>query len=58
MKNSRIRFLACFDQTLLSNYNTYFHTHQIVDYVRSEFQVTYTVAGMNKWLDHNGFSYK
>ncbi|TVO30471.1 helix-turn-helix domain-containing protein, partial [Vibrio algivorus] len=25
--------------------NTYFHTHQIVDYVQSEFQVTYTVAG-------------
>ncbi|MGO3686438.1 MAG: IS630 family transposase [Proteus vulgaris] len=38
--------------------NTYFHTHQIVDYVQSEFQVTYTVAGMNKWLHHNGFSYK
>ncbi|WP_089139009.1 IS630 family transposase [Vibrio rumoiensis] len=38
--------------------HTYFHTHQIVDYVQSEFQVTYTVAGMNKWLHHNGFSYK
>ena len=37
---------------------TYFHTHQIVDYVLSEFEVIYTVAGMNKWLHHNGFSYK
>ncbi|MFH0258811.1 IS630 family transposase [Vibrio rumoiensis] len=38
--------------------NTYFHTHQIVEYVQNQFQVTYTVAGMNKWLHHNGFSYK
>ena len=38
--------------------NTYFHTYQIVDYVQNQFQVTYTVAGMNKWLHHNGFSYK
>ena len=38
--------------------NTYFHTHQIVDYVQFECQVTYIVAGMNKWLHHNGFSYK
>lgn len=30
--------------------NTYFHTYQIVDYVQTQFQVTYTVAGMNKWL--------
>lgn len=29
--------------------NTYFHTHQIVAYVQSEFGVSYTVAGMNKW---------
>ncbi len=35
-----------------------FHTHQIVEYVQNQFQVTYTVAGMNKWLHHNGFSYK
>ncbi len=38
--------------------STYFHTYQIVDYVQTQFQVTYTVAGMNKWLHHNGFSYK
>ncbi len=37
---------------------TYFHTHQIVAYVQAEFGVRYTVAGMNKWLHHHGFSYK
>lgn len=37
---------------------TYFHTHQIVTYVKTEFGVSYTVAGMNKWLHHHGFSYK
>ncbi len=37
---------------------TYFHTHQIVAYVQAEFGVRYTVAVMNKWLHHHGFSYK
>jgi transposase len=37
---------------------TYFHTHQIVAYVQAEFGIRYTVAGMNKWLHHHGFSYK
>ena len=37
---------------------TYFHTHQIVAYVEAEFGIRYTVSGMNKWLHHNGFSYK
>ncbi|NMR95803.1 winged helix-turn-helix domain-containing protein, partial [Vibrio parahaemolyticus] len=37
---------------------TYFHTHQIVAYVKAEFGIRYTVAGMNKWLHHHGFSYK
>ncbi|ASU24485.1 IS630 family transposase [Vibrio qinghaiensis] len=37
---------------------TYFHTHQIVTYVEAEFGVRHTVAGMNKWLHHHGFSYK
>ncbi|MGL0930528.1 IS630 family transposase [Vibrio vulnificus] len=37
---------------------TYFHTHQIVAYVHAEFGIRYTVAGMNKWLHHHGFSYK
>ena len=38
--------------------NTYFHTHQVVAYVEAEFGLLYSVAGMNKWLHHNGFSYK
>ncbi len=38
--------------------NTYFHTHQIVAHVEAEFGIHYSVAGMNKWLHHNGFSYK
>jgi transposase len=38
--------------------HTYFHTHQIVVYVEAEFGLRYSVAGMNKWLHHNGFSYK
>lgn len=38
--------------------HTYFHTHQIVAYVEAEFGLCYSVAGMNKWLHHNGFSYK
>jgi hypothetical protein len=38
--------------------NTYFHTHQIAAYVEAEFGIRYSLAGMNKWLHHNGFSYK
>lgn len=38
--------------------HTYSHTHQIVAYVQCQFGVRYSVAGMNKWLHHNGFSYK
>ncbi len=37
---------------------TYFHTRQIVSYVKGEFGIHYTVAGMNKWLHRHGFSYK
>lgn len=37
---------------------TYHHTHQIVAYVLEQFGVNYSVAGMNKWLHHHGFSYK
>ena len=36
----------------------YFHTRQIINYVKSELGVNYTVAGINKWLHHHGFSYK
>ncbi|MCP4121136.1 MAG: IS630 family transposase [Bacteroidetes bacterium] len=38
--------------------HTYHHTHQIVAYVMEHFGVQYSVPGMNKWLHHNGFSYK
>jgi transposase len=37
---------------------TYAHNHQIVMYIKERFGVTYTVAGMHKWLHRNGFSYK
>jgi transposase len=38
--------------------NTYAHNHQIVMYIKEHFGVTYTVAGLHKWLHRNGFSYK
>jgi transposase len=37
---------------------TYFHTHQICSYIKNTFDVKYSVSGLNKWLHHNGFSYK
>ena len=37
---------------------TYSHTHQIVAYVKETFGLDYTASGVNKWLHHNGFSYK
>ena len=37
---------------------TYLHQHQITAYVKLTFDVEYTVAGMNKWLHQQGFSYK
>lgn len=38
--------------------NIYAHNHQIVLYIKERFDVTYTVAGLHKWLHRNGFSYK
>lgn len=38
--------------------NTYAHNHQIVLYIKERFGITYTVAGLHKWLHRNGFSYK
>lgn len=38
--------------------NTYAHNHQIVLYIKEHFGVSYTVAGLHKWLHRNGFSYK
>ena len=38
--------------------HTYHHTHQIVAYVMEHFGVQYSIPGIDKWLHHNGFSYK
>jgi transposase len=38
--------------------NTYAHNHQIVLYIKEHFGVSYTIAGLHKWLHRNGFSYK
>ena len=37
---------------------TYCHTHQICNYIKQTFNITYSVSGLNKWLHRNGFSYK
>lgn len=37
---------------------TYHHNHEIVLYVKERFGISFTVAGMHKWLHRNGFSYK
>lgn len=39
-------------------HNTYAHTHQICIHIQQTYGVTYSVAGLNKWLHKNGFSYK
>ena len=38
--------------------HTYHHVHDIVQYVKSKFNLGYSVPGMNKWLHRNRFSYK
>ena len=38
--------------------HTYAHNHKIVLYIKEHFGVTYTVAGLHKWLHRQGFSYK
>ena len=37
---------------------TYLHTHQILAHIESEYDIKYTVPGLNKWLHQHGFSYK
>ena len=37
---------------------TYSHQHQIIAYIKKTFDIEYSVPGNNKWLHHNGFSYK
>ena len=38
--------------------NLYHHNHQIVTYVKEKWDVIFTVSGMHKWLQRNGFVYK
>ncbi|MBF0218340.1 MAG: IS630 family transposase [Gammaproteobacteria bacterium] len=38
--------------------NTYYHQRDIVAHIQQCYRVTYTIAGINKWLHKNGFSYK
>ena len=37
---------------------TYCHQHQIVAYIKTTFDVDYSVSGLNKWLHQHGFSDK
>ena len=37
---------------------TYSRSHQICSYIKTTFDVHYSVSGLNKWLHHNGFNYK
>lgn len=34
------------------------HSHQIVAYISEQFQIKYTVSGLNKWLHKHQCSYK
>lgn len=36
----------------------YAHTHEIVTYIKTRWNITYSVPGLNKWLHQHGFSYK
>ena len=37
---------------------TYLQQHQIIAYIKTTFNVDYSVSGLNKWLHQHGFSYK
>jgi transposase len=37
---------------------TYFHMHDIREYIEDTFDVEYSIPGLQKWLHRNGFSYK
>lgn len=36
----------------------YHHVHEIIEYVKTTYGVTYSVPGLNHWLHRNEFSYK
>ncbi len=37
---------------------TYFHMHDIREYIKNIFDVEYSIPGLQKWLHRNRFSYK
>lgn len=37
---------------------TYFHMHDIREYIKNTFDVVYSIPGLQKWLHRNKFSYK
>ena len=37
---------------------TYFHMHEIREYIKMIYDVDYSIPGLQKWLHRNGFSYK
>ena len=37
---------------------TYFHIHDIREYIKNTFDVEYSIPGLQKWLHRNRFSYK
>lgn len=47
-------------QTLENHLNkfTYLYVKDIIQYVKTVFEITYTVPGMRNWLQRHGFSYK
>ena len=38
--------------------NLYEKVIEIIAYVKTTFEVSYTISGMTDWLNRNGFSYK
>jgi len=38
--------------------STYCYSYEIIEYVWDNYQVRFSVSGMNKWLHQQGFSYK
>jgi len=38
--------------------HTYSDQKDIISYIQKTYSITYVVAGINKWLHRNGFSYK
>ena len=38
--------------------HTYHHVHQIIQYIKEEWKIDFSIPGMNKWLHRHQFSYK